>query len=179
MTRSAVVVLAMALFLPALCAAEEVADKDGYAHPGLYVGVGGVYVFEDFAKDLEDVGVRRDNGGGVDVRAGYRFHPAVAAELAFNWLTPDVDAESIWTVTANGKLYSTALTGRIQPYGILGVGVITSGRTNVIGRFGLGLETYITRHFLLSFEAAFMKPGGSFDNDFDYIPLTLAGQYRF
>lgn len=179
MTRSAVVVLAMALLLPGLCAAEEDAEKTGYDRPGFYVGVGGVYVIEDFSKDVEDVGVQRDNGGGVDVRAGYRFHPAVAAELAFDWLTPDVDAESIWTVTANGKLYSTAIAGRVQPYGLIGVGVITSGRTEVIGRFGLGLETYITRHFLVSFEASFMKPGGSFNNDFDFIPLNFAGQYRF
>src|SRR5690349_16033297 len=76
-----------------------------------------------------DAHFESDDGAGIDVRGGYRLLPNFALEGNFqlyDGFNFDSDQSSNLDVigfafTANAKAY--ALTGRIQPYGLFGIGV--------------------------------------------------------
>jgi opacity protein-like surface antigen len=129
----------------------------------------------------------------ISGKAGYRFHRLLAAELAFDFFdnfggfddsrgSKQIDAHA-WAITANGKIYPESLTGRFQPYGLLGVGVMRvdqsseDARTEVVGRLGAGMDLHLNEKVRLYFEAALLYPGGSLI-DFRSVPLTLGVQYR-
>ncbi len=78
-------------------------------------------------------------GVGLHARAGYRFHPRLAAEIQYEWIsewtidgrdttrtepraTAEVARAEAWATTANLKLYLG--TGIVQPYVVGGVGVM-------------------------------------------------------
>jgi opacity protein-like surface antigen len=80
-----------------------------------------------------------DPGIGLHARIGYRFHPRLAAEGQFEWISEwsvdgkdstranpfaqsDLSRSEAWTATANLKFY--LLTGRIQPYLVAGIGAM-------------------------------------------------------
>jgi opacity protein-like surface antigen len=80
-----------------------------------------------------------DAGVGLHARLGYRFHPHLAAEGQFEWISEwsikgkdseranprfqsDFAKGEAWTATANLKFY--LLTGSVQPYLIAGVGLM-------------------------------------------------------
>jgi opacity protein-like surface antigen len=96
-------------------------EEIDYAAPGFYIGAGGAYGIELFAGH----DARVDNSGGFHVRAGYRIIPNLAVEVLYeNFLQFDSDPGSVdaWTTTVNAKGY--ILTGRYQPYVLLGLGYI-------------------------------------------------------
>lgn len=174
--------------LGAVLAQEEAAAKPDYARSGFYAGVGGSYVFQAFDADDD-----ANNFWGVGGRAGYRLHHLLAVELAYDYFpsfggpnetssSPQIDAHSS-ALTANGKLYPENLTGRFQPYAILGVGVIRidqtseDARTEVVGRFGGGFDFHLNEKVRLYLEAALLNPGGSL-NEFRSVPVQLGFQYR-
>ena len=98
------------------------ADTD-YTRPGGYVGVGGVY-----AVDASAISVVTENSMGLTTRLGYRFTPNLAFEGQFEWIDGfDIVADpghrlETWSLTGNVK--GLLMTGRIQPFGILGMGVL-------------------------------------------------------
>jgi len=81
-------------------------------------------------------GVSLDELWGVGGVAGYRASPHLALELEGEWIADSnessftidetgdrgrVEVKDLWTVTANARVYP--LTGRIQPFGVVGLGV--------------------------------------------------------
>jgi len=174
----------------------------------------------------EDVPINADASLGVNARAGYRFHPRLAAEAHLEYLTgSEIYAETFrWqtdfvklsalTVTADLKAYLT--TGMVQPFAIIGAGWMktygkdtridpqvefgsdqgnpTNPNTKIpmaaeidvddsgfVGRFGGGLDIYVTRHVSLGASASYVLPFGSWDTGFDYnyISIDWGLQYRF
>ncbi len=156
-----------------------------------------------------------DDAFGFAGRVGYRCHPRVSAELQFEWLetfqgglletsmpmndTPrrfDLELESlVMTVNAKGHL----LTGRYQPFALLGVGFMRaeSKSRDVSGgllagfapqqsdrevelalRFGAGLDLYVTEHWVTTAEGSYVMPMGKLDG-LDYYQFGLGIQYRF
>jgi len=164
-----------------------------YARRGAYLGVGVVGAFEQF-----DLGAAADQSDfiGYGFRAGYRLHPNVAAEMSFERYTEadlDVLGTSVldidgWSITANAKGYP--LTGRFQPYGLLGLGALYLNAEDQLGlgfsddqaafalRFGGGVDAYVTKNIVLNVEASYLLPTGDLD-DFPLVPVSGSIQYRF
>jgi hypothetical protein len=182
----------LAVVLCGTAIAAESSEGD-LARRGWYVGGGATYAFEQFRPGTDGVGV--DDSAGFKVLGGYRAHPHVAAELAVDYLH---DFEVRYggfrghvrgvATTINGKGYLTR--GRVQPYGVAGLGgLYVSGHDaslrNVLGlsggfltRFGGGLDVYATDHVVLNAEATYDLPTGNV-SDLRFVPLTLGAQYRF
>jgi opacity protein-like surface antigen len=173
-------------------AAAEVVEETAidYARTGPYLGAGGLYAIELF-DDNSVGGARTDNSGGFEVHGGYRFHPNFAGEVRYEWFNEfDLDPGHIdgWAISANAKGY--LLTGRVQPYGLVGLGLMHGDGSagNFAGaahpsngfmmRFGGGLDVYITEHLAIGPEFAYLLPTGS-ANDLDLFTIALGHTFRF
>jgi opacity protein-like surface antigen len=167
-----------------------VEETVNYARTGPYIGLGGVYAIELF-DDNSVGGARTDNSGGIHAKAGWRFHPNAAAEVRYDWFHEfDLDPGHIdgWLITANVKGY--LLTGRFQPYGLVGMGYLSANGSagNFAGaahpahdfamRFGGGLDAYITDNIVAGPEFAYVLPTGS-ANDLDMMTISLGLSWRF
>ena len=101
----------------------------------------------------------------------------------------------VFTVNAKGHL----LTGRTQPFVLAGFGFmrmesksrdVTGGTVvgfapdarerdvNVAGRFGGGIDFYLTENAVVTAEASYLMPAGKLD-EFDYYSIGIGLQYRF
>jgi opacity protein-like surface antigen len=172
---------------------EEAPD---YAAVGPYLGIGGNYAIQNF----QDHGPGNvGNSAGFHVRGGYRVHPYVAVEALYEYFSEfdndgrakfsnldQTDHYDGWAVTANVKGYM--LTGRWQPYALLGLGYVDINGHNVVDksgpgngfemRFGLGMDACITEHVAIGPEVAYVLP---FDdaNNMDLITVALGLRYKF
>ena len=145
--------LAIASGISLLFAWAAPAAEDGFAQPGVYVGLAGsVGIPTGFDELFEDAGVdhvEADASLGLHTRVGYRFHPRVAAEAHFEWLAGfDVSLDSVyrpapgsgtqlatadlWTLTGNARIY--LLTGEVQPYLLAGAGMLSAEVTDEVDR---------------------------------------------
>jgi opacity protein-like surface antigen len=181
-------------------AQDESAD---YARLGPYVGLGLTYTIPTFSlgsvEDLTGIDLDTSSTLGFDARGGYRFHPNFAAELDVQYYSNftiqalgvdliDVDG---WSLSGNLKGYP--LLGRFQPYGLFGLGVYqlhaslatpffddaSKTATDFALRFGGGMDFYINRNWVLTFEVSYVYPPTSALNDFSVVPLVFGAQYRF
>ena len=224
--------LALALLL-APTVSEADAARDDFARPGLSVRAGASLGFES-SDDLAEVNslllptlialgpipgappgttieaarIEARTLAGVSLGFGYRLHPNLALEAAFDWMRGDLDLDltisaplfgrvsqtvnmgkwELWTVTSDLKLF--ALTGRLQPYALVGAGVmgqklsdtlgagISESQTAFVPRFGGGLDLYLTKNVLLEAEAAYLLSTGDLDGN-DFITLRLGLGFRF
>jgi OmpA-OmpF porin, OOP family len=163
-------------------------EEQDYARPGFYLGAGGV-----FAVELFDDHIDTDSGNGFHVRGGYRFHPNFGLEARYeNYLRLETDPGpghyEGWSATLNGKAYF--LTGRWQPYALVGVGYLdmsypgpnrASGAKpgdDVAMRFGLGMDANLTEHIAMGPEVAFMLPFSDVE-DFQMIDVAVGLQFKF
>jgi opacity protein-like surface antigen len=159
---------------------------------GFYLGVGGGYAIELFD------GGEADNGWYVNARVGYRFLDFLAVEgigeyephfngKSGNYNSADVSIFSGWLA---GKLYPAARwTGWFQPYLLAGGGYMWGDTKGGIfdsnnadngpsGRFGAGVDLFLTEHLFLTIDGAYLLPW----NDAGNLDQTLVGgalQYRF
>lgn len=198
----------------ALTADDEI-DPEDFARRGFSVGVAGSYAIETFESDAEAdlsrvLGVPAsmivENSFGFNGRVGYRCHRNFSAEVEVEWLD-GFDAEfsspgfgdlgklefDPVVITANAKGY--LLTGRYQPFLLVGGGVMTAEaklRNDAVGlgfsssesenafsmRFGGGIDLYATKNVVVSLEADYVLPFGNLD-DLDYVSIGWGFQYRF
>ncbi len=143
---------------------------------------------EDF-KDQGSV----DDSLGLDLRAGVRLHPHFATELAFQWIEGfdvsnggNLNEIEIWTLTGNVKAY--LLTGQVQPFAMLGMGVMESEKeligglvredTVFVARLGGGLDFYASKNVVLVLEVSYVLPAPSIE-ELKYLSLSWGFQYRF
>jgi opacity protein-like surface antigen len=121
--------------------------------------------------------------------------PHVAAEMTFEWLNgfdpgyggfPGIDT---WSLGVGLRAY--LLTGRVQPYGLLGLGVAKgnvekpsddstlqiSGTGGEL-RLGGGVEVYLTDEVVLDLGLAYPFRMGDLE-DFDYLTISAGVSYRF
>jgi opacity protein-like surface antigen len=152
---------------------------------------------------------------GAGGALGYRLLPNLGLELAGEWLndfTTKYAADStvgtpppgpvygdtewfrgdratgttLWNVTANAKGF--VLTGRFQPYGLLGIGYGQAKTAPVestswidrgfVMRFGIGTNLMVTEEVGLNLGAAYLLPTGDL-SDFDYFTLNFGFLVRF
>ena len=212
---------AAAVLVGVVCAsvaltAEDEIDEDDFARRGWMLGVGGSYAVEVFEDDAEsdfqkslgpDPRLSVDNSFGFSGHGGYRCHRRFSAEVEVEWLDgfdadltqPGVDqlAKVEYdpvVITANVKGYF--LTGRYQPFLLLGAGAMTA-ETKIrepVGlaftgidtesdeafalRFGGGIDLYATENVVVTVDADYVMPFGNLDA-LDYITIGWGIQYRF
>ena len=167
------------------------ASAQDYARNGVYLGLGGSYVLEDFDYSSDLLG-DVDNGWGVHLRVGYRFMANFSVEFSAE-LLEGLDASSFGeeldalTLGVNGKVYLE--TGRLQPFLMLGVGMMRADRPKRNGaslseynafaaRFGGGLDIYATEQLVVSLEASYVLPDGDLEG-LGYGSFGWGLQYRF
>jgi len=209
MTPRNLPVLLLVCLLPGFAAAD-----DDYARPGGYLGIGGTYAFHWFPGNFDDdvtggTAVKTENGGGLNVRGGYRFNSWAALEAEYEWIAgfenkvagSKIFDLSYHTVTANGKFVYPGW-GRFQPYGLVGVGFtvllldsrrdqgssLDDSTVGFAGRVGAGLDVYLTQSWLLNVAIEAQLNTAQIDNSSSagsdvgslfYIPLQFGVQYRF
>jgi opacity protein-like surface antigen len=149
------------------------ADSEFGQELGGYLAVSGMYVHDTSDSELE--GLAGDSGG-VTGRVGYRMAPMAAIEIQGDWnytLAQKNDPGG-FAITANLRVYP--LTGvidgliesswfehRIQPYVVVGLGLITANVWHQRGgvdrfdrvlsgawRVGGGIDFYLTERIALS-----------------------------
>jgi opacity protein-like surface antigen len=180
-----------AMLLPAPARGEEAYDR-----PGPYVGVGFAYGIENFGlgkvEAANAVKLSVDDSPGFDIRGGYRFHPNLAVEGDFQYFTGfDISEKGgsklatadTLAVTVNAKGYP--LTGRFQPYGLLGLGFMRSyfehGTNDSVFavRLGGGADFYATENIVVFVEGSYMLPTADYKAGIgagvsgDIIPLVV------
>ncbi|GJL65634.1 MAG: hypothetical protein NPIRA05_06050 [Nitrospirales bacterium] len=170
-------------------------ESSEFARNGFYIGAGGIYAIENFSRTGA---LSFDDSLGFNLRVGYRLHPHIAIEaegertMGFDAKQFKGDVET-WTATLNSKFF--ALTGRIQPYGLLGVGAMNAttdgflvfvnsngstsrNETDVAFRYGGGVDFYLTKNWVIDIEGAYVDPRGDI-NSINYISVGGGLQYRF
>ena len=185
----------LGLLIVVLASVSALADSD-FTRSGGYVGLAGVY-----AIDASAISAVTENSMGLAMRLGYRMTPNIAFEGQFEWIDgfditddPGHRLES-WSLT--GNLKGLLMTGRIQPFGILGMGVLRTRfvdagnglpvpfdtfsnvtRSGFAMRFGAGVEFYVTRNIVVSLDGGYVLPTGSVQ-DLDYGSFGFGTQWRF
>ncbi len=185
---------AMLLVSPSAMAGED-EDDDFYARNGGYAAFTGVNAIAAFS-NLGSESVRRDDSFGFTGRLGYRFHPRLAVEAEFEWVdgwktrdggVTQIRIERVVTGTANVKGYM--LTGRFQPYFVIGAGVThmrkekvqfntRNSETEFSARGGLGFDFYLTDGAGVMVENSFVVPTGELD-DYKYNSVKWGFFLRF
>ncbi|HKJ23242.1 MAG TPA: outer membrane beta-barrel protein [Myxococcota bacterium] len=191
---------AFALVLACAPVASAGAPSDAaYDRSGPFAGAAGVYAFGDFDRKFDD-------SAGAELHLGYRVAPHLALEFVYQWLegfdslggTPEpfdavapgeeveIDTHQI---SLGAKVYG--MTGRIQPYALVGVSLLVVNSEIVdpdfekpydvdvgpAGRFGGGVEYYATPHFVVGVEGSYLVPGGHVDGE-RFGTLGVLFQYR-
>ena len=174
---------------------------DEYDRRGFLLGVSARHSVDQSTgagTDLDGPEFDIDDGFGLGGRAGYRCNPHVAVEGEVEWF-PDLDTELSTrgggkledarirplVVTSNVKGY--LLTGRVQPYLLAGLGLVsadtkgTSGgksETDYAARFGGGLDFFVTEHWVVGARGSYLLPLANVP-DVEYISIGLGIEYRF
>ena len=195
-------------------------EMPGYARSGFYIAanIGGVAwtgVTDEVRQALSRSGVdgitvNTDASASLGVRGGYRFLPRLAGEVQLEWLSEasasvtgntefpggmTFDGSEIydfdgWSATANVKGY--VLTGQVQPYLMVGLGVLSidakdrlgiglpEDETGLVGRIGGGVDYNFTETIYGSFEVSYMQPILKTDlRPFTYVVGSVGIGYRF
>ena len=180
-----------------LVASPAFSEPTEYARSGPYVGgnvVGGSYARIDSAAGDPEA----DVAPGFKVYGGYRISPAFAIEIEYEMLAnADIEVNGVkgiaeietWIATANAKIFW--MHDRIQPYTLIGMGIMNSNIDDSVGlgisasgdgftfRFGAGLDYYVTRSVVASVGADYVLPAGSELEDLDLVTYGMGIQYRF
>lgn len=165
--------IAVPLFFIVLALISSQAAADDFDRPGAYIGVNGVYAISLFQNDINELAGLDDafdlgDSPGVNARLGYRIFSWFAVEAEYEWvqsmdlkvLDLDIGDFKPNTVTANLKFILPVW--RIQPYLLMGGGVAiwdidspiqNQSSTGFAGRVGLGIDTYLTKHWVFNIEA--------------------------
>ncbi len=188
--------------------------EDSYARRGWLVGAAGTYAADTREDDLESslrdavgapVNLSLKNSFGFKGQAGYRCHPRFSAEVDVDWLggfdgsifqdgAGKLASINFEPVVVTTSLRGYALTGRYQPYALIGGGAMiveakakgaagpglsgTDTTTGIVMRFGGGLDFYATEHIVLTLGADYLLPFGELE-DLDYVSIGWGLRYRF
>jgi len=189
------VLLGVLLLLPASATAQD------WSRNGAYLGVGvlgGAYTrLDDETEDALGVDVDTEVAAGFELTGGYRLHPNLALEGEFELLSDaDIDVGALgdvaeidtWTLTANAKAF--ALTGRVQPYALLGLGLqhaeledsvglgVSEDESDFAARFGAGIDGYLTRNIVLYGGVDYVLPTDDLE-DLDTVSFGGGLRFRF
>ncbi|MDP6981293.1 MAG: OmpW family outer membrane protein [Myxococcota bacterium] len=196
---------------------EEVEQRDDdFERTGWYGQLAGAYVLEFIDEGEEadrlqevfpgpvDFELDSRHSGGIRVAVGRRCHERLAVEVEVEWIAPyegsldSADKSKLRDIqiapvasTVNAKGY--LLTGRIQPYLLAGVGVLSvsteskntadnKGGTKRTGqlavRGGGGVDFYLNRNWVLNFGVDYLYSATNLEY-LDFLTVSTGVQYRF
>ena len=189
--------------LALMCVSNLAGAQEDYSRDGCYLGLAGAVAFlvsaEDELEDATGLKADVDESLGLNVRAGCRGKWG-GGEVHFEWLESfDVEVDGLdfdvdgWALTVDGKLYPLAavedalppLAKRFQPFATLGFGYLTfdgpSGidEWDLAGRFGGGLDVYVTRNIVINFDTTYVLPVSDSLEDLDYVSVGWGLLFRF
>jgi opacity protein-like surface antigen len=189
--------LALTFSLSSVASADE---STRYARKGPYMEWAASYShfvsLEDELQKSGGSGLEVTDGMSGDIAIGYRLNKLVAVDGQFTYTgIGDVKRNrrtiaqfEHFALTVNGRVY--ALTGRIQPYAIGGIGfqsaeIETSSlpgvkhrSTGVAFRVGGGIDFYITERFALTTAATYLVGVGAV-GDYDTLQGRAGAMFRF
>ncbi len=180
------------------------------ARTGFHLSLGGVYAFENLDETIGSLDVEEayapgsagrdpgfDDSAGIDLRLGYRPHARFDLALFYEWLEgfdstrtqPPLEIDT-HLITLDGRVF--LLTGRTQPYALLGLGALVANTEIVDGAFdkpfdtnagfaarlGGGVDFYLSPHWLVELEGAYVVPTGAVRRN-EYGTLGFKLGYRF
>lgn len=190
--------LAVLLTVAGEAAAEsEFSRRGGYLKLGV-LGATYTQAEDELEDELRGVGVGAsvefDETAGFSLVGGFRAHPHIAVEGEIEFLAPSDISEStfgdfadLWSLTTTVNAKAFALTGRFQPYGLVGIGVMRSELSvgnfdddydGFAARFGAGLEVYLGEHWALDIGADYVLPTGDVSG-LDYLSFGAGVILRF
>lgn len=194
-----------------VCVSSLARAQEDYSRVGCYLGLAGTVAFLRSAEDL----LERTTGLSADVNESLGLHARAGcrgmwggAEVHFEWLEGfdgevdgvDIDQADGWALTLDVKLYPLAglegrlpaLARRFQPFATVGAGYLTldafDGESDFVGRFGGGLDVYVTRNIVINVDATYVLPAsdslcGEFPScegdDLAYLSVGWGLLYRF
>jgi opacity protein-like surface antigen len=197
---------------------EEVEPRDDdYDRRGWFAGLQGVYAREDYDVDREEktiqsrtpfpieFSLKNHDAGGVRGKFGRRCHSRFSVEFEMEWLDDfagevvnkrdgtarsDIKFSTIaGTINTKGYL----LTGRVQPFVLVGVGAMSvrgdakdSGSGvktsqddgHLVARFGGGIDFYVNRHWVVSGQADYVYSATNLEST-NYISVGFGAMYRW
>ena len=199
-----------ALFVYSTTAGAQGKDVSEYARSGFYVGAnvqgaGYAKITDDLENDQGRKLAEMDLAVGFSIYGGYRAHPNVALEAEFEMMpSTDLKLRSLdttiaevetWAFTGNAKFL--ALSGPVQPFLLVGLGVLhgEARETSGLGledsaavfaaRLGGGVEAYFTESIVMSLRATYVLPTSDLELfgagrlELDYVSFGGGLQYRF
>lgn len=123
--------------------------------------------------DVGKSGDAADNSGGLGAVVGGFMTPHFSIEAQYDWLH---DLAHLGTI--NVKAY--ALTGRIQPFGVLGMGFasIQSDELTGLWRGGAGVDFYVTDSWKIVTQATYADSFKT-DGNMRHVVINLGVGYHF
>jgi hypothetical protein len=175
MSKSLLVIPLAAL----LMASTSWAEKPDYGRPGWYAGVGagtGIAFLDSYIESVTGGTVSLDAGGSFNARGGYRVNSWFAVEALYEGVY-GANIEISGTKNAAERTTNSFVTNfklllpiqRVHPYFMLGLGAqqgkfdakgpfdaldLDSNRWDFTLRTAIGVDGYITEHWLVNFELA-------------------------
>jgi hypothetical protein len=177
----AAVALLVVLGAPAAAEEEDVAGR------GFYGNLGAVWSLAAF--DVP-AAVGQQDSWGLDARVGYRVHPNLGLEAQYQWAARHeltgggAQLNVVETNAGTGNARIFLLSGPLQPYVLLGVGVVHAAlergddKLEAAFRGGGGFQVFFTDHIGAYAELTYLKPFTSL-GDFNTVPIAFGGAYRF
>jgi opacity protein-like surface antigen len=189
------VAAAGSLLAPPVCLAQDEEEEGAdYTREGWYLQAQGLYAFQNF----HDFDV--DDDAGFNVTAGWRGWEMFAGEFEFEFVNrfPGQDTDPdfrVYDASLLLKLYPLArvfepdsVFNRFQPWLKAGPGwmwVERRGggqshrdRGDFAGRFGAGMDLYLTQHLVVVLSANYELPTSDV-SQFPYLSAAGGIQYRF
>ncbi len=183
-------------------------EDESLDRPRFYLGFGPLIGIENFgvgnqaaSESGPDINADVDDvAWGAEMRAGYRFHPHLAAELQGQYNGQfDVKGNtigrpllgSVRTVSSTANLKVYALRGPVQPYALGGLGILWAdtedklagvrlpvGDVEFAGRGGIGVDTYIAPMLAFTVEGTYLAPTGNLAG-YGHAAITAGMQWHF
>ncbi len=185
----------LVLVLPVVLAGCQFIDEPAHLRAGPYAGVVAGGAIDQF--DLPS-GLDSETSFTYGFRGGYRFPRWVAIEVSYEELGsaeielefPRLDVGEVEgrTFVAQAKGYLTQAP--LQPYALIGIGVIDAeikdtlgvgiaeNETETVYKLGGGLEAHSGEHLTFFVEGAWTKPAGKI-HDFEYTSVLGGIMWRF
>ncbi len=185
------------VILPLMVAALCVYSTSYAQDSGIYVGVGGTYAVDDFnVDDFEDrsepINANLESTWGVNLKCGYHVNEFFSLEALFDYV-PDFETENeSATLRDKGELdimtfmvaAKFAWPGRIQPFGVIGAGVmhadwerdvslpapggtVSDAHTQACAKMGIGVDFFATDSISVGIEGTTIFNFGSTEFDLD------------
>jgi hypothetical protein len=191
-----------------VCVSNLAHAQEDYSRAGCYLGLGGIVGFplgsEDGLESVTGSSADVDESLGLHARGGCRGKWG-GGEVPFEWAEGfDVKADGDdfkvggWALTLDGKVYPLAglegklpaLARRFQPFATVGFGYLTFDLPQLppgvdvddwdfAGRFGGGLDVYVTRNIVINVDATYVLPMTSPLDELDYLSVGWGLLFRF